>query len=156
MSGVTPPPAPFLQRIRWANLARVLAVPALVALVLAWPHLAPADPPLPAAHPESLRGTAAPEPSRARRPKRTDSATPQRQTKAPPRAKRPRRAARHRRSPPTRQQRARRRSARPPTAAPTRAPIPAPPPPAPSPPSTTAPAYHPRPADPAAEEFGAP
>jgi hypothetical protein len=39
----------LLRRIRWANVARVLAVLAAVALVIAWPRLRSDPPPLPPA-----------------------------------------------------------------------------------------------------------
>ena len=44
-----PIPTGLLGRIRWANLARVMALPAVLALVLAWPHLRGDPPRLPAA-----------------------------------------------------------------------------------------------------------
>jgi hypothetical protein len=45
------PPDSLLRRVRWGNVARLLALPAVVLLVLLWPRLSPAPPRLPAAAP---------------------------------------------------------------------------------------------------------
>src|SRR3954447_20657876 len=45
------PPDSLLRRVRWGNLARLLALPAVVLLVVLWPRLSPAPPRLPAARP---------------------------------------------------------------------------------------------------------
>jgi outer membrane biosynthesis protein TonB len=112
-----------MDRLRWDNIARAAAVLAVVALVVAWPHLRGAPPPLPsaAATPVSVEDPALP-------------AAPERRVSEPaPVAHRPkpRPKPRHRRKP-SRQRhhaQARVRSA---PAAPAAPPV-ASPPPAPSP-----------------------
>jgi len=51
-----------MHRLRWDNIARAAVVPAVVALVVAWPHLKGAPPSLPpaAATPVSVEQAAAP------------------------------------------------------------------------------------------------
>jgi hypothetical protein len=48
-------PDSLLRRVRWANLARVVALPVVVAAVVLWPRLSPpprpAPPPAPARQP---------------------------------------------------------------------------------------------------------
>ena len=39
----------LLRRVRWGNVARLAALPAIVALVVLWPRLSPPPPRLPAA-----------------------------------------------------------------------------------------------------------
>jgi hypothetical protein len=43
------PPDSLLRRVRWGNLARLLALPAAALLVVLWPRLAPPPPRVPGA-----------------------------------------------------------------------------------------------------------
>jgi hypothetical protein len=98
MAGMAPDS--LLRRVRWANVARVLALPAIALAVALWPRLsappprapaaeaspvapAPTPTPTPAAEPEAQPETA-PEPEPARAPGRA---------RTKPRAQRPGRAA---------------------------------------------------------------
>ena len=61
----------LLRRVRWGNVARLLALPAVVLLVVLWPRLSPAPPRLPDAGPAPVAGVVeqprgAPNVSRAR------------------------------------------------------------------------------------------
>src|SRR4051795_11827642 len=83
------PPDSLLRRVRWGNVARLLALPAVVLLVVLWPRLSPAPPRLPAAGPRPV-AAASPAarsgaPSRARGAQRgaaEDDAAPGRRTAA--------------------------------------------------------------------------
>ncbi|MDP8967671.1 MAG: hypothetical protein M3N04_03640, partial [Actinomycetota bacterium] len=44
-------PLPLHARVRWGNVARAAALLALVAIILAWPHLRAREPVLPPAEP---------------------------------------------------------------------------------------------------------
>src|SRR4051794_3745920 len=52
------PPDSLLRRVRWGNLARLLALPAVVVLVVLWPRLSPAPPRLPATGPQPVAAPA--------------------------------------------------------------------------------------------------
>src|SRR3954452_9183803 len=98
------PPDSLLRRVRWGNLARVCALPAVVLLVVLWPRLSPPPPSVPGAAPSPVAAPAAapapapaqaPAPARPRekptpKPKRARRAKPRRR---PRRAKTPRRAS---------------------------------------------------------------
>jgi hypothetical protein len=128
-----------MDRLRWDNIARAAAVVAVIALVVAWPHLKGAPPSLPpaAAKPVSLEDPAL-------------QAAPERSAPEP----RPRAKPRHRRAKP------RPRASRPrheraqsvPAAAPHAAPQAAPPAQPPAPPPPPAPSA----SDLAAHEFAVP
>src|SRR5690348_3863174 len=51
---------PWHRRIRWANVARLVAALGIVALVAAWPRLAPRPPAVPAGTPRPVTGEARP------------------------------------------------------------------------------------------------
>jgi hypothetical protein len=53
------PPDSLLRRVRWGNVARLLALPAVVVLVVLWPRLSPAPPRLPEAGPAPVAGVVA-------------------------------------------------------------------------------------------------
>ena len=57
----------LLARVRWANLARLLALPAVVLAVMGWARMTPAPPALPEAAP---RPVVAPPPLPSREPRR--------------------------------------------------------------------------------------
>jgi hypothetical protein len=140
------------RRIRWGNVARAAAALGVLALVIAWPRLAPPAPRVPAdaAIPLGAGGDdAAPGPEAAPPAPRRDAAPPARAKRRPARRTR-RREPRARR--PVRQPAPRGRTGREgrvtqrAAAAPTPAPTPAPP----APPSGPTPADP----DPATAEFG--
>jgi hypothetical protein len=60
-----PSSAPLLRRIRWGNVARLMAVPAAVLAVVGWSRLEPAAPELPAAAPRPVAVPTADPPARA-------------------------------------------------------------------------------------------
>src|SRR3954464_15627506 len=60
------PPDSLLRRVRWGNLASLLALPAVVLLVVLWPRLSPAPPGLPAARPQPVAAPASDGPSISR------------------------------------------------------------------------------------------
>jgi hypothetical protein len=91
--------APLLRRVRWANVARLAAALGIVALVLAWPHLAAPRPALPPAEPVAVpRQPAPPAPVVHAR-----SRTRQRKAHHAPRPPAPRAEPRRRRRPRQRQ-----------------------------------------------------
>lgn len=164
-----PLPTGLLGRIRWANLARVLALPAVLGLVVAWPHLRGAPPRLPPSDPRPVVGrvTAAAQPGSARRRPAAGSpaaaerhppaaATRTRPRRPPSRPAGPRRSGHpHRPAPPHRIGR-RRGAPAPPLPRPPPVTRPAPPPASARPAHAPRPAPAPRPADALAAEFGLP
>src|SRR3954471_1607538 len=56
---------PWHRRIRWSNVARLATALGVVALVAAWPRLAPRPPDVPAGTPLPLAGGGAPRPREA-------------------------------------------------------------------------------------------
>src|SRR3954470_12193254 len=82
------PPDSLLRRVRWGNVARLLALPAVVALVALWPRLSPPPPRVPGAAPAPVARAPQPAPARAR--PRTTGATRLGEAKRSRSAKRPR------------------------------------------------------------------
>src|SRR4051812_43143178 len=81
-------PDSLLRRVRWGNVARLLALPAVVALVVLWPRLSPAPPRLPGAEPAPVAGPAeAAERGTTRAPARDDAGRATAEQAARPRAR---------------------------------------------------------------------
>src|SRR3954470_7180263 len=80
-------PDSLLRRVRWGNVARLLALPAVVALVVLWPRLSPAPPRLPGAEPAPVAGAEAPDRGITRAPARGEAGRATAERGARPRAR---------------------------------------------------------------------
>src|SRR4051812_15642972 len=111
------PPDSLLRRVRWGNLARLLALPTVVLLVVLWPRLSPAPPRLPTAAPQPVAAPASGGPGdsrarveQARAPQRSGAGEPARRTRSRGAAKRRASGVRARRRRTTSRRPARRRT----------------------------------------------
>lgn len=116
-------PSNLLARVRWGNVARVLALVALAVIIGAWPRLRGAEPELPPTAAEPVVAAPAPAPEPEPEPAAEPEPEPARVERAPERRPAPRRkAAKRRRAKAP-------KATTPPPVAPTPTPAPAPAPP---------------------------
>ncbi|MGK2937266.1 MAG: hypothetical protein ACSLFR_05630, partial [Solirubrobacteraceae bacterium] len=87
----------LLARVRWGNVARVLALVALAVIIGAWPRLRGAEPALPPTAAEPVVAVPAPAPAPAPHPTAAPEREPKRVERTPERRPAPRRKALKRR-----------------------------------------------------------